>query len=226
MELLDEGGHEIPIYTESGYQIQRRVARRRKGQKFHGVLMELSRISELFTPDLEETYLDGVPGCESPEVYVYPQAGLRTAGHFQAKGLMTRFYPRVEKINQRLIEARREEMEGDEDEDEDIDYSDRHPITGIASQGYNSVMHSTRGTSNQHHDAQLGLITSTLAGAWATTERNKRIANDQKMLCEHRLPHNTYQEKIANEGIERDLRLENVYVIDVGALPVLMRNGK
>jgi hypothetical protein len=222
MDIVDEEGREIPIYSEDGYQIQRRLGRFKKRQEPHGVLLDLSRIQELFAPDLDdEEFMDGVPGRVSPRVSVYPQAGLRTAGHYQADGLMTKFYPMIERINRGIVVARREE-----DGDEEVDPSPHAPITGISSQGYNAVMHSTRGCSNQHHEAQLGMITNTLAGGWATSDSNKRTANGLKLRCERKLPHQTYAEKIENRGIQRDLRLENVYFFDVQALPSRMQNGR
>jgi hypothetical protein len=221
MEVTDDEGREIPIYSEDGYQIQRRLGRFKKRQEAHGVLLDLSRIQELFSPDLDENFLDGVPGRVSPSVSVYPQAGLRTAGHYQADGLMTKFYQMMERINQPIIVARREE-----DGDDEVDPSPHAPITGISSQGYNAVMHSTRGSSNQHHEAQLGMITNTLAGGWATSDSNKRVAKGLKQQCEHKLPHQTYAEKIENREILHDLRLENVYFFDLQALPSTMQNGR
>jgi hypothetical protein len=221
MPLVDENGHEIPIYTENGYQIQRRVARFRTVQQPHGVLMQLSTMSNLFATNDDNNYMDGVPGPDTSEFSVYPQAGMRTAGHFQAKGLMTAFYPRVEAINTRLVLAR-----DDEDDIPEEEQSSHPPVTGIASQGYNAVMHSTRGMSNQHHDAQVGLVTGALSGAWAKGERLQRIARDMNRTCDHRLPHDSFAEKITNPQIKRDLRLENVYFVDLQALPNRMRNGR
>jgi hypothetical protein len=222
MEIMDAEGREIPIYSEDGYQIQHRLGQFKKSQEPHGVLLDLSRIQELFSPDFDDDdFLGGVPGCVSPSVSVYPQAGLRTAGHYQVDGLMTKFYPMIEQVNRPIVVERREE-----DGDDEVDPSPHSPITGISSQGYNAVMHSTRGCSNQHHEAQLGMITNTLAGAWATSDSNKRIANGLKQRCEQILPHQTYAEKIQNREILRDLRLENVYFFNIQALPSMMQNGR
>lgn len=96
MDMLDKSGHKVPVYTENGYQIQWRVVQFRKSVKPHGVLMDLTRINELFKEDLDDVYLEGQPGPSSSEYSVYPQAGMWTAGHFQVHGLMTRLYSRVD----------------------------------------------------------------------------------------------------------------------------------
>ncbi|KAF8218473.1 hypothetical protein L208DRAFT_1383279 [Tricholoma matsutake] len=81
MDMLDKSGHKVPF---------------RKSVKPHGVLMDLTRINELFKEDLDDVYLEGQPGPSSSEYSVYPQAGMWTAGHFQVHGLMTRLYSRVD----------------------------------------------------------------------------------------------------------------------------------
>lgn len=222
MDLLDSSGHEIPIYTENGFQIERRAARWRPGHQPHGVLVDLRHLDDLFTADDDNLYEDGRPGPAETKYSVYPQAGMRTVGHFQANGLMTKFYPRLAAINKRMTEAMREELDGDE-LDEEVS---RHlAVTGVSSQGYNAIMHSTRGTSNQHHDAQLGLITSALAGAWATQGNMKTKAHKLQTRCANRLPHVQFSDKISKEAIERDLRLENVYSIDLFSMPKAQRHG-
>jgi hypothetical protein len=87
-------------------------------------------------------------------------------------------------------------------------------------------MHSTRGRSNQHHDAQLGLITGALAGAWAVGDKGKRKARHLSTRCSEELPHISFGEKIKNTGIKRDLRLEHVYSIDMHAIASIHRTGE
>jgi hypothetical protein len=178
LELMDDEGKEVPIYSEDGYVIQQWMAWFWKNQQDHGVLMNLSQVHELFSEELEDRFPDGVPGVVNGSVWVYPQAGLRTAGHFQAEGVMTWFYPHIEKINHRIVQMRIDK--GSNEDQEEMEAMPHPPITVIASQGYNAVMHSTQGVSNQHHDAQLGMIMSTLAGSWANTESNKKTAEELK----------------------------------------------
>ena len=51
MDLLDDDGHEIPLYTANGYQIERRLAAHTEGAKPHGVLMNLRHLNTLFDED-------------------------------------------------------------------------------------------------------------------------------------------------------------------------------
>ena len=87
-----------------------------------GVLVNLGSIHELFKPNLSDDtlYLHGQPGPTKPKVHVYPQAGLRSAGHFQASGLMSSFYPFIERTNEMLRK------------DPEVLF----PIEGVACQGY------------------------------------------------------------------------------------------
>lgn len=57
------------------------------------------------------------------------------------------------------------------------------PVVGIACQAYDVVMDATHGCTAQHHDAQKGLITSTLAGVWASTYRTKQATEHLMNKC-------------------------------------------
>jgi hypothetical protein len=99
------------------------------------------------------------------------------------------------------------------------------PVTGIATQGYNSAMHYARGRGVQHHDAQLGLVTAALAGTYAVTPKEKRIASERQRSCKQKLPHERFNNKINEPEITRDLRMENVYCVDMLAITPEYRSG-
>jgi hypothetical protein len=106
-------------------------------------------------------------------------------------------------------------------DDDDVDHLPTWPRTivhGISCQGYNAVMHSIRGDSSQHHDAQLGMITGALSGSWAKGRSSQTAFGRLQNRCSRQLPHASFAEKIENDNILRDLRLENVYYIDVEAM--------
>lgn len=86
-------------------------------------------------------------------------------------------------------------------------------------------MHRIRGADTQHHEVQTGLVTSTLGGAWATSNGSKLKAAKLADRCSQALPHHSFAEKIRDRDISRDLRLENVYYIDIDALDVQKRTG-
>lgn len=79
------------------------------------------------------------------------------------------------------------------------------PIIPIASQAYNAVMHATCGRCAQHHDAQRGLITNILAGAWAVSQRSQQTAYELKSKFNSFHPHKEFHRKISRDSISRDL---------------------
>ena len=204
LELVDENQNEVPIYNKDGFRVKRRLAAYDSELSPLGVLVNLGSIHELFkTNHSDDTfYLHGRPGPTKPKVHVYPQAGLRSAGHFQASGLMTSFYPLIERTNEMLREFP----------------EDLFPIEGVACQGYNTIMHSTRGYGVQHHEAQQGRVTAGIGGKFACDPSGKEKAKRVRNSLERCLPHTLFERKIHNASIKRDLRLENVYAVNVSAL--------
>lgn len=221
--MFTEEGDEIPLYSEDGFRIQRRIARFSRNTPPHATLINFQQLHTLFVNEEDDLDMAEEHPRHTPFT-VYPQAGLKTAGHFQAKGLMTPCYKLVDRVNQALAAQANND---DDDDNVDMDWQpiDRPAICGIASQGYNNVMHHTRGRRAQHHDAQLGLVTSTLAGGWATTPKSKQQAGVLAVKCQHSLPHKTFAAKIMNPSLQRDLRLENVYSIDLHVLRRRQRTG-
>jgi len=221
MPILDDDGLELPIYCDQGFIIPRRIPCFSKNTPAHGMLLNLTTVKELFEPAVyEDEGLDWDNDEQHPDTYVYPQAGLKTAGHYQANGIMLPFKRFIGEVNNSL-----HHINQSDDHNESPERS-RRIVNGIASQGYNGVMHSTRGHSAQHHDAQLGIITGALAGSWAQGESAKRVANKHKEKCAHQLPHQAFEEKIKNKNISRDLRLENIYYVDVKHMDDTDRNGQ
>ncbi|KAF9442204.1 hypothetical protein P691DRAFT_789934 [Macrolepiota fuliginosa MF-IS2] len=213
LDFEDENGYQIPIFNDQGYHIQRRQAGFKKDEYPLGILIKSARLQDLFTRDNDDMgTLDKVADFD-----FYPQAGLRRVGHFQASGLMAQCYPLVSEIDRSLRP---------QDDDMDGMHGDKGVVFGISSQGYNAVMHNTRGRMAQHHDAQVGLVTGALAGAWVppnSSSGGKAARLLQK--CTHKMPHDAYSNKIKDPAITRDFRLENVYYIDMDGLPEGDRDG-
>jgi hypothetical protein len=212
LPIEDDSGHEVPLYTADGFQVKRRLGRFGNTPPL-GVLINIATIDDLFKPNHADTtvYRHGNPGPKkNPQLSVYPQAGLRSAGHFQASGLMTSFYPLIEAMNELLRDG------------EDA----RFPVKGVACQGYNNVMHTTRGYGVQHHEAQQGLVTAAIGGQFACDQKGRAKCDTFSKSCNRALPHRIFDRKISNNAIKRDLRLENVYVIDMTAMREVDRSGE
>lgn len=211
----DEDGKEIGIYTDNGYKLQRRLGRFSRHTKPHGILVDLRKIDSLLrSEDTDDLMDEDEDHLTSNKYYVYPQAGLVTAGHFQSYSLIPPFTTLLEQFNDEL-----------QQESDSLNTGPQSPIAGISCQGYNTVMHSTRGRTAQHHDAQKGLITASLAGAWATQYSTQQTARRMKAKCDAHFPHQEFREKISRDAISRDLRLENVYTIEIDNLPLRLQNG-
>jgi hypothetical protein len=215
LPMEDEDGSEIPLYTMEGYKIERRLAQFSMNTQPHGVLVDLRKLDALFRQDDDDDLVDDDDqNLPRNKYYVYPQAGLVNAGHFQSTGLIAPIQRLLANLNNEL-----------QQESDSLIVGPNSPVAGISCQAYNSVMHATRGRTAQHHDAQKGLITSALAGAWATTYTTQHTARRLSDKCNAHYPHAEFREKISREAISRDLRVENVFTIDVPNLPLRLQSG-
>lgn len=224
LDQEDANGHPINIYSNDGYPIQRRIALFQPDTKNMGVLIDFQNIDELFLSE-DPNFVTG--GHHRTDYTVYPQAGLRTAGHFQAKGLIQPCYKLLQGINDALMGSDDNSVSGSSQDDHGDNTDSPEPaVFGISSQGYNAVMHNTRGRSAQHHEVQVGYITRMLAASWMNTKAHQRDAQKWIRKCEQALPHQAYAEKIRDRSICRDLRLENVYYVDLDALKPHQKKGR
>ncbi|EKM74525.1 hypothetical protein AGABI1DRAFT_133148 [Agaricus bisporus var. burnettii JB137-S8] len=230
------------LYSNRGYVIDTHDPEFGPMTQPYGVLVKASRLQQAFAPlppppvvthplqvnDPRELQ-DTLPPADSPTTAVpfffYPQAGLRTVGHFQASGLFSTCYPIVSRLNQRF-QTRNASIPGDQGQNF---YALRHSrvVQPISSQGYNAIMHHTRGRTAQHHDAQLGIVTAALAGQWIPPSSRSSYSHAQDYLaqCRFEMPHEAFNMKIQPDGLSRDLRLENVYCFDLFALHPALRLG-
>lgn len=233
----DNAGEPILIYDLDGYHIQRRRGVTQNDDQPLGVLLKSDKLKKLFEFDVDDSP-DGDTGSYpgSPTTFhFYPQAGLRTAGHVQANGLITKCYPLVHTIDRDIQDPLDEpDARGPNDNDNHEGIGNGNPtfvysrqsVFGISSQGYNTVMHRTRGRKAQHHDAQVGLVTAALGGAWAVNNTSQsKTGRRIEAGCARKMPHKAFADKIRNQPLSRDLRMENVYYIDVNALQLRFRNG-
>jgi hypothetical protein len=232
--VVDPGtGLENNIYNDRGARVPRQVGLRRGTSPTFAGLLDVKDLQELFMPD--ELFLpddeDEVDGDDhgytgiTSGYHAYPQAGLQRYGHFQANGMMNPVKPFIKEINEQLRVRNRSDSGNREDEDDAPEMSPHPPVTGVATQGYNSAMHYARGRGVQHHDAQLGLVTAAIGGTYAVSAKEKRIALARQQSCRHNLPHERFNNKIHEAEITRDLRMENVYCVDMLAIKPEYRSG-
>ena len=237
--LIDEFGHELGIFTSRGTRIWRRCAYIDPDISPYGILVNLRQVHELFTLENDDVQgTEDAPDDLSPGVpyFVYPQAGLKDYGHFQANGIISKILPFLNGLNDHVRSRHHPSgnhhgNNNDDDNDNDSDTAFHpnntlNPIVGISMQAYNAVMHFTRGHGVQHHDAQLGMVTAAVAGSYAVDKKQANIAITKIDQCKYQLPHKRFESKIEDPDVPRDLRLENVYSINVQAIRPEFRDGR
>lgn len=221
--LVNGAGGENPVFDVNGQRIPRREAIIEEGQAVNGMVFDLHRIHELFQ-------IDDVPDrpghIDDPHItshYVYPMAGLRTLGHFQAGGLMTPFTQKLKELNTRVRQMYNQDDEDDIEADLLLGYSAL--IEGIASQGYNMLSHRVRSAS-RYHEVQVGSMTAAFAGTYHGSEASKNHAARFRDTCHQALPFERYHEKISGLDVDTSTRIENVYRVDIRRIPLAHRNGR
>lgn len=225
LDMLDETGDEIPIYSEDGRRVPRREPLSMPERGYCAVLMELTNSRELFDDPHSQDALADVEGSPPPYVIVnaYRQGFLHSAGHLQVNAVPFPMLPLIADINA-SVAFDNDPPADDEDVDDHVP-SPMTAVTGVDCQMYNAVMHRVRGTASTH-DAQRGDITAALAGSFAKGAAQMRKATRFKNTCNTRLPHENFSLLIDHQGLDTSLRMECVHRIDLTKLRDDRRSGR
>lgn len=219
-EDLDKLGENARIFTDKGFEIIRYFPRFPDNKREpYGVLVDFRNLHTLFEPHTRLRYTRAGPS--QPSFLAYPQAGLVTAGYLQAKSLVSDFYPLLEVINTGILSARGEDIE-----EELFSEDPRWPVYGVSCQIYNAVMHHTRGIGSQHHEVARGKVSGALGGQCTPKAASSAKAKGLLTTCRSKLPHDAYRIKTSNAEMCKDLRLENVYWVDLDQFSEENRNGR
>ncbi|KAH9032220.1 hypothetical protein EDB84DRAFT_1438686 [Lactarius hengduanensis] len=239
LPMTTEEGIEIPIYDETGRKIPRRRARRQPEDPACGVLMDLTNVHSLFHPEREyplseedrmEEYDELRP--ETGRVDVYPLGFLRTVGNVQAEGIPPCFYSGIREISSKV---RADPNGGDEGSSSSSSSTSttsngsmtRTPrtqvIKPISSQFYNYISHRAASRAGDM-DTEKGTVTAALAGAFATTAKDRATARGKQDQCRVALPWKRFHNKISCYDCPVSCRGEIVYAVNVRALKV--RTGR
>ncbi|KAH9028468.1 hypothetical protein EDB83DRAFT_2678647 [Lactarius deliciosus] len=239
LPLMTEEGSEIPIYDKTGRRIPRRRATRQPEDPACGVLMDLVNVHTLFHPEREyplseedrmEEFDELRP--ETGRVDVYPLGFLRTVGNVQAEGIPPCFYKGIREISSKV----RVDPNG-EGEDSGSSSSTTSTtsnglmariartqvIKPIASQFYNYISHRAASRAGDM-DTEKGTATAALAGAFATTAKDRATARDKQDQCRVAQPWKRFHDKISCYDCPVSCRGEIVYAVNVRALKV--RTGR
>ncbi|KAH8980399.1 hypothetical protein EDB86DRAFT_2835364 [Lactarius hatsudake] len=203
LPMMTEEGTEIAIYDESGRKIPRRRATRQIEDPACGVLMDLVNVHNLFHPSREyplseddrmEEYDELRP--ETGRVDVYPLGFLRTVGNVQAEGIPPCFYKGIKEISSKVIKP-------------------------ISSQFYNYISHRAVSRAGDM-DTEKGTVTAVLAGAFATTAKDRATARGKQEQCRVALPWKRFHDKVSCYDCPVSCRGEIVYAVNVRALKPLV----
>jgi hypothetical protein len=221
--LVDDLGQEIRLYSAEGMKIARRDALLDEKEDPCGILINLATIETAYTVGSDNIELMYGPDDEDGdvridqsakiEVSVFPLVYLRTFGHIQTNGVLPAFNNIIKQINERFKT------------NPTADQDPRKVLTPVASQGYNELSHRAAPCAGAH-ETQQGWITAALAGAYATTARAQREAKKKYDYCEAALPFDRFIHKIDVPGCPRALRMEQVFNINVKAMPPRKRTGR
>ncbi|KAH8998202.1 hypothetical protein EDB86DRAFT_2828489 [Lactarius hatsudake] len=203
LPMMTEEGTEIAIYDESRRKIPQRRATRQIEDPACGVLMDLVNVHNLFHPSQEyplsednrmEEYDELRP--ETGRVDVYPLGFLQTVGNVQAEGILPCFYKGIKEISSKVIKP-------------------------ILSQFYNYISHWAASQAGDM-DTEKGTVTAALAGAFATTAKDRATARGKQEQCHVALPWKRFHDKVSCYDCPVSCRGEIVYAVNVRALKPLV----
>lgn len=99
----------------------------------------------------------------------------------------------------------------------------RQCLTAVKSQCYNTISHNMRDDAKTHI-AQNGILTGTVAGAWATTPKAKDTSRKLFRRSRHQLPHERLAEQITSADYTYQ-RHEIVIMHDLLSMKPELRSG-
>lgn len=229
LDLLDDDGDEIPVFTNDGRQVPRRIPLSKPSRRPCPILVDFTNARDLFEDPRDSDFVQELDASPPPHVTVnaFRQAFLHSVGHLQVNTVPFPMVPLIANINAAVaIDA----APGRDEDDLDSDDEDHVPlplsaVTGVDCQMYNSVMHRVRGTAKTH-DAQRGDVTAAFAGSYGEGATQKRKATRLRDACNNRLPHDNFSLLIEHDDLDTSLRMECVHRIDLTMLRPERRGGK
>ena len=223
LPLLNDEGQENRIYDGAGTRVPHREAIVEENQVFNGMLFDLQTLHQLFQRGDVEEEDEGMADQPMTAHELYPMAGLKTIGHFQAHGLMTPFLSKMQGLNRTL----KRRYHGDDEEHIAAELLSGYSplIEGIACQGYNMLSHRVR-AQGRYHEVQLGQMTAAFSGTHETPTTNQNIASKMHAECMDWLPYERFHEKISGMDVDTSTRIENVYRVSLRRIPEHSRNGR
>lgn len=211
-------GQENRIYNDSGRRIPRvRYLSDSDNERNAGVLVDLGEIMSLFSSSGDRRDRDSSPDLQ---VTLYPQAYIPQMGHVKANTVVRPFRDILEEVNSN-IEAL---WEGLEDELEEGLVA----VHAVSSQFYNELSHKLAPRAG-NQEVQKGDQTAAMASGYQHSSTACQNRGDRLYRrCRTALPFQRHQTLLDSqlESTPTDLRAENVYIVDMYAIPENYRTGR
>ena len=172
----------------------------------HGVWFDLHCAHELFTdenPDFDAP-------CHIP-FSPYPQVFLKKFGNLTLKLPPVVYNNFITLLNAEIALLFQHDDNVDEEND-DIDYAHSLAIEPVSFQGYEEITHCFCDEA-RFHDTQIGLMTSALSGASASSQSNVCKWTQRLYTCCDKLPHLRFQDRIDAGSQPQALRNEVTFTI-------------
>ena len=238
--LTDADGYEVKFWTSEGRRIQRRELQDNDFESDPtntcGILLNLDTVEQLFTQSFEQPYFNPEVYISNEEVTKYPMAFLRNIGQLQARQPLPLLVPALRNVNDAIaLRENANDNDDDDDEEEERVLDDdgnlipaQRPalpaVFGVSVQMYNRMLHFVAPRANEH-EAICGHVTAACGGHWATTPADKGRATRAQQKVSRTLPHQRLQSASLSGHASKDLRVEQVYVMDMDKVHLDHRNG-
>jgi hypothetical protein len=208
-DLHDDADNEVLIYDEDGFRVPRLRPIHTSAESW-GVLADLTKIRSLLNDEFivvqnEDSEDDDMEGIDkagpSIRVDVYPQAGLRTLGHFKATNVPKGFQPILKKLDCRWA-ARRDIW--------------TPIICGVSCQGYNHAQHCLSDWAGGI-EVLHGKLTAAMAGMEGNA-RGRRIKTKLTGDMNINLPFKRITHKLDKKQISHVIWVEPCFTLNVQGL--------
>lgn len=238
--LLDADGYEIPLWDHHGHRLQRRQREcdLDDAERHCGILLNLNTIDQMFNnvhEIIEPCYVNAEVYRSTDSVAKYPMAFLRSIGQIQARQPLPLLAQPLRTVNNTI--ARREEPSDDEhiqaaphefNENGDMiepAHPPMHAVFGTSIQMYNRMLHFVAPRANEH-EAVCGHLTAAKGGFFAQSSTDKERARRARNKIQFHLPHMRLQQAALSGHVSKDLRIEQVYVMDFDKVHPDHQNGR
>jgi hypothetical protein len=207
LPCMDDDRHEIRIYNQKGERIQRiDFFQCEDEDRDAGILVDLKEITSLF----------------DARVMLFPQSYVACMGHVKANDVIKPFHHVLAGLNRYI-----RDLWGASSLDLLTGQSALQPI---GCQFYNLLSHRLAPRSGSQ-EVQKGDQTAAMASGYRHLSKSCQRAADRLFnWCNTSLPHERHQTLLKTDDLEgplpKDLRAENVFLIDMHAVPLQKRTGK